>query len=50
MHRCPVCGADLHATRQRKYVTEYRGRTFHFCSPEHRREFTERPGVYLSSA
>lgn len=46
MHRCPVCGTGLYASRDVKIVAEHRGQILHFCSEEHKREFLQRPGAY----
>lgn len=48
METCPVCGEELYADREEKIVTEYQGKTFHFCSSDHREEFEDQPGEYVS--
>ena len=46
--RDPVCGQPVDALRARS-VGIFGGRTFYFCSPEHKAEFAKNPGAYGTS-
>lgn len=45
MSRDPVCGKDVDALRARA-VGIWGGRTYYFCSPEHKAEFARDPAAY----
>ena len=45
MTRDPVCGKEVDPLRARA-VGIWGGRTYYFCSPEHKGEFARNPGAY----
>lgn len=42
----PVCGMKIDAETA-KYTSEYKGRTYFFCSPSCKRQFDQNPEAYL---
>jgi YHS domain-containing protein len=47
MERDPVCDALLRPGQEGASIT-YQERTFHFCSPECKREFERHPKQYMT--
>jgi YHS domain-containing protein len=45
MSRDPVCGQDVDSLRARA-VGIWGGRTYYFCSPEHKAEFARNPAAF----
>ena len=44
---CPVC--DMDADPKNGPKSAYRGKTYYFCSPEHKAQFDAAPGRYLDA-
>ena len=47
--RCPVCNREVDALRARA-VSIWGGRTFYFCTPEHKEAFARDPAAQQRAA
>jgi YHS domain-containing protein len=43
---CPVCKMKIHKSLDK---SEYKGKTYYFCSPDCKKEFDENPEKYINS-
>ena len=46
-YKCPVCGMEV-TPATAGGQSEYQGRTYYFCSTEHKEAFDKNPEKYIS--